>query len=628
MFLTKYISVLSLFLWIIPNTIFAQHIEGLPKVKDLDLKKIKGQVDTTITTVKELDLKKLKGQLKNKVDTTIAKLKDKIEKTKKAKPLEVSGSVAVNAIATVSVGSPNPQPFSYVATGNVNAKVYGYDVPLSFTYSNKQFNHTNPSFKFNRASVMPNFKKLNLGTSIGDFGMVFTPYTLNGFQCTGLGGEFTPGRFRIQALYGRFMRKSPEDSLGLTPPSFQRMGGGMNIAYNGSKYKLGLAVFYANDDEKSIGIPQKLYGGALIRPKENVTVSFKTGLPLASKLSLENEYAVSLMTENKLSGEKDNTKDTPLSILLKNRNNSTHLYQAIKTNLNYIIGESGTVGLGFERVTPDYHTLGGYFFNNDFENITINTQHKGAINTSFSTGLQFDNLANKNRTQTGRMVILGNTNFKIGEPMQVNMTYSNFQSYTFIRTGFENINRITPYDNVDTLDFTQLSQNASTNISYNFKDDSLKTQKMAMTMSFMESANKKNKIDSTLGIVQLNNGTKFLNGQLTYSIVFLNSKFMINSGFNVSLNYGGISNTLTMGPNIMMTKQLFNEKVNANAGIAYNISQNQDLENRTLTVNIGATTVVKEKHNLVMSVIGQSRYATNNSNKYQLSLNLGYNYNF
>jgi hypothetical protein len=43
------------------------------------------------------------------------------------------------------------------------------------------------------------------------------------------------------------------------------------------------------------------------------------------------------------------------------------------------------------------------------------------------------------------------------------LSYSNFSSYTYIRSEFDEINQTNPYENLDTLNFTQLTQSAGLN---------------------------------------------------------------------------------------------------------------------------------------------------------------------
>lgn len=552
-----------------------------------------------------VDLSKLKGELKKHIE---------------AKPFEYSGSVAVTTNTVFATGESGSQPFVYVATGNVLFKIYGYDLPFSFTYSNKKFDYTNPSFRFNKASFVPKFK--NLGLSIGDFSMSFSPYTLSGFQCMGGGINLTPGKFKIQALYGRFLLPVGEDTSGRVKPSYQRMGYGLNVGYTGEKYKMGMSVFAAKDDAQSI-IQPTLEVNRDVRPKENVSLSANGGFPIGKNLTLEGEVAISVMTENSLTQEKSPMTESPFKFLVKDRNVTTSVYHAMKTSLNYSIEKNGTIGLNYERVEPDYHTLGGYFFANDFENITLNAQHQGKVNMGLNTGLQYDNLANTKQIQSGRMVIASNLSFKPTEKVNVSMNYSNFQSFTFIQTGFEKINRLTPFENLDTLSFTQLSQNASANVNMALRQDSIKSQTLNMMMSFMESANQRNSATP-----QLNNGSKFINGAAQFSMTFVPKTLTLAAGLNLSLNYAGQSNTLTIGPNVTAAKQFFDKKLNATATVAYNVSSTKDISNHVVTTNIGVNTKIKKKHNLTLNIAGQQRVSNKTSPLLNFSINTSYNYNF
>jgi hypothetical protein len=95
-----------------------------------------------------------------------------------------------------------------------------------------------------------------------------------------------------------------------------------------------------------------------------------------------------------------------LTQLVKHHNASTSVYHAFKTDLNYEISQNDKIGLAYQRVDPDYYTLGGYFFTNDFENVTLNAQHRGKINAMLSTGLQRDDLKNKASIMRQQMPII------------------------------------------------------------------------------------------------------------------------------------------------------------------------------------------------------------------------------
>lgn len=570
----------------------------------------------SLDDIQNFDLSKMKGQLK-----------EGIKKYQEATLFEVSGGLSLNTVLTLQT-MENPQPFSFVASGNVMVSIKGYKLPFSFTYSNWKFSNTNPAFRFNRFTFKPKMK--DLGLIIGDGSMSFSPYTLNGFQFYGLGAEKTLGKFKIQAMGGRFLNAVSEDSTGRTP-SYKRMGMGLKAAYTNDNKKIGFSIFYAQDDKNSIPTPENLNFDR-IRPMENMALSIEAAYPLAKQLTWEGELATSILTENTnfIENQPSNLPNTeggnPMKSLLKYNNATTKVFTAMKSNINYIIGQEGLIGLGFERVAPDYRTLGAYYFTNDFQNITVNAQHKGKVNMGLSTGIQYDNLNDKKGSNSGRMIIASNVGFKAQEQTDLTLTYSNFQSFTFIRTGFERINRVNLFQNIDTLNFTLLTQNAMLNVNHNFKKDSNKIQMLSMNLNYMESQN--NRSGLTLNTPQLNNGSQFVNTAITYSMAKPNQNLTIAGGFNLSYNYGGISNTITAGPIVAVSKNLYDKTLPITGTLAYNVSKTAKVSQQVVTMTIGANTTLKEKHNFNANVLVQNRSGGQSKSDFTFTLSAGYNYTF
>jgi hypothetical protein len=587
--------------WFIPILIFLQ----LPLVSWTQ------KADDIKDIIDAPDLSKLKGQLK-----------ESIKKYKEAEPLIVNGTFSLNNVLTAMTQGQNPQPYSFVASGNLMLTVKGYKLPFSFTYSNWKFSNSNPSFRFNKFSFQPKIK--NLGLTLGTGNMTFSPYTLNGFQFNGIGGEKTFKKFKIQAMVGNFMEAIREDTAGNLTPSFKRWGTGLKVGYTNNNKKLGMSVFYSTDDKNSIPVPEKDENRA-IRPKENLAISFDGGFPLAKQLTWEGEIATSVITEDMSINDTYGMSQNPLIKLLKSHNTTTKIYGAMKSNLNYIIGEDGLIGLGYERVQPNYHTLGAYYFTNDFENITINAQHRGKVNIGLNTGMQYDNLNNKKGSSSGRMVVASNLNFKVKENMDFMMTYSNFQSFTFIRTGFERINQATLYENIDTLSFSLLSQNAMMNVNYALTKDTAHPQTLSANLNYMESDNRSR---GTTITPQLNNGSKFLNGAVNYSIGFVQKDLTLSAGVNFSHNYGGVFKTTTIGPVLSAAKNLFDKKVNTTAMLAYNLSKSEQISQHILTLNFSANTTLKKQHNLNFNLLGQQRMATKSLPAMIVTTTIGYTYSF
>src|SRR3972149_3339099 len=174
------------------------------------------------------------------------------------------------------------------------------------------------------------------------------------------------------------------------------------------------------------------------------------------------------VTSNKLSAVEPQGNKRPMANLggIYTYNNSTEFFKAVKMNSSYN-GSFYSVGLGYEHIDPGYHTYGGYYFNNDLENITVNGSvrfFENKITLSGNVGKQRDNLDDKKLSELKRWVSAINLGYSPTEKLNLSLAFSNFQSYTHIRSQFVDINQLTPYDNLDTLDFTQLSRNASANV--------------------------------------------------------------------------------------------------------------------------------------------------------------------
>lgn len=148
------------------------------------------------------------------------------------------------------------------------------------------------------------------------------------------------------------------------------------------------------------------------------------------------EYANSSITESFPAG--GNGKANNLSSFFLNKNSTTSIYDTFKGQLTYPAGKA-PLGLGYERIDPNYRTLGGYYFNNDLENITVNaTQNilKDKVSLALNLGLQKNNLDKQKQSQMKYVVSYVTANFRSNEKLNLNVNYSNFQSYTNSRNQF------------------------------------------------------------------------------------------------------------------------------------------------------------------------------------------------
>lgn len=537
----------------------------------------------------------------------------------KGQAVKVNGGVSANTM--FYAGDNTRDPFTWYLNGNINFSIYGISAPFSFSYSNRDFGYSQP-FNFNRLSLHPSYKWVK--THIGDISMSFSPYTLNGYQFTGGGVELTPsGPFKISALYGRFL-KPVEFEAGNENliPSFARFGYGVKTSYEKEKFMVGLIVFRASDRQNSI-ITDSIPADIGLSPQENLVISLSTAVELFTNAQLSVEYATSALTRN-MNADADDDSRSWMSVFC-NQKTSTDYYNALKAALNYTVGTSA-LGLAYERIDPGYQTLGAYYFNNDLENITANiaqTLFKGKLALQLSAGLQRDDLENTNASKMKRLVSSLNAAYKASERLNISASYSNFQSYTHIKDQFDYINANSPYENLDTLNYTQLSQSGMVNLSYNLSSSNENPKNLMLAISVQDAADKNG------DVVLEGNSSQFYNGNLAYSQSLKAQNLSFSAGINSSYNTIGAYNTFTMGPTVGLNKSFFNRKLTSRLSTSYNHSS-ADGERQSSVVNLrlGGTYQPAKKHNFNLNLMFQHRNVVRTGTSDNLTAMLGYNYSF
>ena len=545
----------------------------------------------------------------------------RIDQLGKAKPVTITGGISTNSI--FYNGTANRDPFTYFLNGNVNANLYGlYNIPISFAYTNQKFSFNDPSFKINRLSLHPSYKWI--ATHIGDVSMSFSPYTLNGHQFTGFGFDLTPnGPFKISAMYGRLIRNreyninEPE-----VDPSYKRMGYGLKTSFEKTNYAIGLTVFKAKDQLNSLDIPFPDDIG--ITPKENLVISVDGKIKIFNKGNIRVEYANSTLT-NDLRTDKINSNNL-LSSLFDNRVSTTY-HNAYKADFSYTVGK-GSLGVGYERVDPQYQTLGAYYFNNDLENITVKlnqTLFNNKLNVTVNTGLQRDDLEKQKQSELSRLVTAINLSLKASDKLTVNGSYSNFRAHTQIKDQFDYINEVRPFDNLDTLNFTQISQNANLNLNYSVSQKKEKRQSVNINLSYQNTSEVQDGF-----LVDVNsNESQFFNGNMAYNIAFLEQNLSITGAFNSTYNTISINKTITLGPTLAVTKQFFDKKMRTTLSSSYNTTTTDgEQQGNVLNFRIGGSYRYKENHNFNLNIIQLFRNSITQNNVNDFTATLGYSYNF
>jgi hypothetical protein len=541
-----------------------------------------------------------------------------VQELGKAKLINVSGGASANTV--FYSGNAAREPFSYFLNGNINVNVAGlYNLPFTFSYTNQKLGYGKPVL-MNRLSIHPSYKWIT--GHIGDVSMTFSPYTLSGHQFSGVGVDLTPqGNFKISAMYGRLLKRSEYNNLyPEIVPIYKRVGYGFKTSYAFEKVNLGVTFFKAKDEAGSLSNPVPFELG--LTPKDNAAISIESSFKILKKMQVFAEYANSSITED-LRADGNGTGNS-LSSFFLNKNSTTSSYDAFKGQLTYPAGK-GTLGLGYERIDPNYRTLGGYYFNNDLENITVNaTQNivNDKVSLALNLGLQKDNLDKQKQSQMKRVVSSVTADFRPNEKLNLNINYSNFQSYTNSRNQFDYINQVSDYDYLDTLNFRQVNQNAAININYLLKND--KHLKKAINANFsMQDA-----VNQQQGRTIEGGASTYYNSGIAYTVGYPEKDLNFTGSLNNTYGKTDSGKNLIIGPTIGASKLFFDKKLTTNASTSYNTSYNNgDKQNDIINFRLNGSYIYLQNHNFNMGVIALfSNSATQKNN--DLTATLAYTYSF
>lgn len=523
---------------------------------------------------------------------------------RKKKPFKISGSISARATLFSSRPSEARQSFTYQLTGAVNLSLYELlNIPLSFNLNNYGANFSYPSLP-NRLSLHPSYKWVK--AHIGDVSMSFGPYTLNGHQFTGLGVELSPGRWQVSAMAGRLLKRVDADpNIPSLQVGYERWGYGLKTRYEGSTFALGGTVFAARDRDGRISFDIDALG---IYPKGNIALGLEGSLSLIKDLKLSLEYGLSRMQQDLRSAE-------------------VSYYHALRADVSYsFLGN--TLGVGYERIDPGYATLGAYYFNNDYENLTLNYSRSffdSKLSLALSGGLQRDDLMGQKQEHNKRFVGSAQVGFTPSEALSASVSLSSFQSYRNLKSSFDYINARTPYDNLDTLQFTQLSHSLDADISWRLKQSEAQTQTLSATLSYQEAADRQGRY------IQPGQLTRFMNLGTSYSLDLSALDLTLTGGFNVSNNYADRKAVLTLGPSLSLAKRFLKKQLSTGLSLSYN--ETQEAGHRLAQVyNLRATAGYRfwGKHGLNASVAYQGRKFRHavSSPRYSFTSELSYSYSF
>jgi len=524
--------------------------------------------------------------------------------------MKINGGLSVNSIFYTGNEPHVRDPFTYFLTGNLNFNFAGLiDLPFNFNFTNSGANYTYPTLP-NRLSLHPTYKFLT--GHFGDVSMNFSPYTLNGHLFTGAGLDINPDKpLKVSVMYGRLQRpvEYGEGRSGIQA-AYKRMGAGANLRYERERYRLAGSLLVANDDENSLGWkPDSLF----VFPQQNVAGSLTGVFDLLDNLQLSVEYGISRLNRD---------------LRKKGAEQDIETYHAWKALFSYTF-LNNTVGIGYERIDPGYKTLGAYYFNNDLENITVNYARpffNNKANIALSAGIQHDNLKKQSDSQTDRFIFSANANYSPSDQLNFSGSYTTFQTHMNLRSQFDYINELTPYDNLDTLNYTQLSQNVNLNMLYVFGANEVRKQQVNLMLSYQEAADKQG------GVIPEGGATLFYNASLGYGLQLVPRQIDLNLSLNLTDSRLNNQDMLILGPTLGVATRFFDKKLTTGITGSYNTGYLAgEKQNEVWNLRFNSSYLLQKKHNFSLTAIYRNNAALRNmamARSNGLTITTAYSYRF
>lgn len=542
----------------------------------------------------------------------------------KKKPLKLSGGIGVNQTLYVSDGVDDRfNPYTYSIVGNVNVSVFGFNLPFSFSYSNQNLGYKTPQ-PFNIVGVSPKYKNLTLHA--GYRNMTFSPYTLAGHSYFGGGVEYKFKKLKVMAMGGRLRRAVELDTANTAvTPTYMRAGGGVKLAYNDKGNELSFITFYAKDKESSIdALPIDL----AIRPMENQVYSIGFKKKLLDNVTLSFEGAGSGWTKDHRDTNEVDSKLYQQAYVLPTKAN-TVFYTAYKTGLNFTL-KKGSFGVNFERVAPEYRTLGAYFVNSDFQNLTLNTSRKilkDKVSISANAGFQKDDLKGTKQSKMSRFVGSINSNITFTKKLNMTLGYSNFNSFINIKPVDRSFVENSIYERIDTLNYTQVNQTANAGINWTPVESDNVLHQVGVNANY-------SRTDNDNAGVEISNS--MMNSNLNYSLSW--KKTARSLGVNVSgnKNYFETGAATYLGAGVTGSVPALDKKLRISLGAnGYSNFEDSRRVGLLYALTNSYSTKIKKKHALSLSLrySGRKSQEMSEFSYYDLTFNeftgnLAYNFSF
>lgn len=541
-------------------------------------------------------------------------------------PFKVNGSVtsmlSYNGIQGIA---RRMDPFSYQVNAALNLSLWGIKAQFNANFSNGRsiYRYQLPSLRlpsYALLGISPSYKWATL--HLGNRNLTFSPYTLSGHSFQGAGLELSPGHFRFSAMYGRLRRALPEDlnTLQSLEPVYKRIGWGLKTGYDNGRDHLYAILFQSWDDPNSIPPVQNF---SYVTPAANTIASVQGKKHLSQAVYVAIDFARSAFTRDQQAAALSAKTDlwSTMGGLFVPKVSSGYA-NAIKSSIG-LNTRVANFSINHEWVDPGYRTLGALFFNNDYENITVNALtrlFKNKLAVSANTGVQRNNLKRLESTTLRRFVGAFNLTLTPNDRTQLTAVYSNFQTANRTRT------LAIPLLQEDAIILTQTNQNASLNASF------FGGKEKNAVLSALFSFQKANLINNE--VVQTDQASLNYLSNLSYAYAFMESKLTLSA--SMLANYNELQNIgiLSISPSVSAAKRWLNDKLSTHASGSYiRLFTDGVAPNQIFSIQSGGQYTLAQKSNLALNLawvkrLGISTHTIGSPSFSEFNGRLTYNWRF
>lgn len=494
--------------------------------------------------------------------------------------------------------------------GNATVSIKGrFSLPFSFTIGRQGSSGTYPTFK--QIGISPTYKwaKFHLGWR----SIKMSDYTLSGRTFYGIGVELNPGILRFAAMKGRLNR--PLEYAGGINPNvnshiFKRTAYAAKIGIGTEKNFLDVIYLKAKDDPESITL---LRQDSLPNPAENAILGLNGKLSLSSHFKLYAEFASSIYTRD--ANANLSVRDYPsLAQNIIEPKLSSRANYAFKSGIE-IIGKRWRTTFQYEKVMPEYSSMGAYYFREDSERFTFEPSFS-LLNNKFrfngSIGIQKNNLLNIKAQTSKNILARGNATYQANDRFGINLNFSSFNLSQ--EEGNIELN--------DTIRIAQVNSNYSLSPYWVWVKDNSMVRTMNISANF-QNLNDKNPFTREFTDMS----TWFFNA--FYSQTYTPTHFNWNIGSNYNIIQLSDLSTRRYGLTIGGSKSDKENKLNINVSLSYNLSSIDGQSDGSLVSNnIGLSYKPHKKHTFSFN----SNIIRNNSKKFddytEIIFNTSYQYSF